>query len=169
MDTDKVQAGKDFLEHYGVKGQRWGVRRTPEQLGHRKDVKAAKKRAKAQERTKKAIAKAKKTKMRDIRRQQRKTAKQAKKAEITREQLLKSRNPKVLYKNVTKLSDADLKNRLNRLEMESKLKKLATSQKSKGEETVDTILKWGNKANDIYKLTQTELGKKLIGQLEKKK
>lgn len=26
---------KDFLEHHGIKGQKWGVRRTPEQLGHR--------------------------------------------------------------------------------------------------------------------------------------
>lgn len=25
----------DELYHYGVKGQRWGIRRTPEQLGHR--------------------------------------------------------------------------------------------------------------------------------------
>lgn len=25
----------NYLEHYGVKGMRWGVRRTPEQLGHR--------------------------------------------------------------------------------------------------------------------------------------
>ncbi len=24
----------DYLEHYGIKGMRWGVRRTPEQLGH---------------------------------------------------------------------------------------------------------------------------------------
>lgn len=27
------------LYHYGVKGMRWGVRRTPEQLGHRTDRK----------------------------------------------------------------------------------------------------------------------------------
>lgn len=25
----------DSLVHYGVKGQKWGIRRTPEQLGHR--------------------------------------------------------------------------------------------------------------------------------------
>lgn len=25
----------DELYHYGVKGQRWGIRRTPEQLGHK--------------------------------------------------------------------------------------------------------------------------------------
>ncbi|NCE64076.1 hypothetical protein D1159_05620 [Pseudoflavonifractor sp. 524-17] len=27
-----------FLMHYGVKGMKWGVRRTPEQLGHKKAV-----------------------------------------------------------------------------------------------------------------------------------
>lgn len=26
---------KSYLEHHGIKGQRWGVRRTPEQLGHK--------------------------------------------------------------------------------------------------------------------------------------
>lgn len=27
---------KDYIEHHGIKGMRWGVRRTPEQLGHDK-------------------------------------------------------------------------------------------------------------------------------------
>lgn len=26
----------NYLEHYGVKGMKWGVRRTPEQLGHKR-------------------------------------------------------------------------------------------------------------------------------------
>lgn len=36
METsiEAVRKNLDYLEHYGVKGQRWGVRRTPEQLGH---------------------------------------------------------------------------------------------------------------------------------------
>lgn len=26
---------EDYLAHHGIKGQRWGIRRTPEQLGHK--------------------------------------------------------------------------------------------------------------------------------------
>lgn len=32
MDENRVE---EFLEHHGIKGQRWGIRRTPEQLGHK--------------------------------------------------------------------------------------------------------------------------------------
>lgn len=34
------------LQHYGVLGMKWGVRRTPEQLGHRKEAKLEKYKAK---------------------------------------------------------------------------------------------------------------------------
>ena len=29
----------DYLAHHGIKGQKWGVRRTPEELGHVKKLK----------------------------------------------------------------------------------------------------------------------------------
>ena len=32
MDENRVD---EFLEHHNIKGQRWGIRRTPEQLGHK--------------------------------------------------------------------------------------------------------------------------------------
>lgn len=172
MDTEHVRAGQDFLEHYGVKGMRWGVRRTPAQLGHRKQIKAEKQRKRANEkmrkakvRAQKAVAKAKKKKMSEVVKATKRSAKQSKNVEITRKDLLKSRDAKKLYKNVTKLSDEDLRNRINRLEMENKLKKLAGAQKSKGEEVVDKIVKWGNKANDVYKLFQTELGKEILSRV----
>ena len=34
MDEERLN---EFLEHHGIKGQRWGIRRTPEQLGHKVD------------------------------------------------------------------------------------------------------------------------------------
>lgn len=34
MSIEAVRKNLDYLEHHGIKGQRWGVRRTPEQLGH---------------------------------------------------------------------------------------------------------------------------------------
>ncbi len=34
MTYEEYLAEEDFLMHHGIKGQRWGIRRTPEQLGH---------------------------------------------------------------------------------------------------------------------------------------
>lgn len=34
MSVEAVRKNLDYLEHHGIKGQRWGIRRTPEQLGH---------------------------------------------------------------------------------------------------------------------------------------
>lgn len=34
MTMDDFYAEQDYLEHYGIKGMKWGIRRTPEQLGH---------------------------------------------------------------------------------------------------------------------------------------
>lgn len=34
MNENRVD---EFLEHHGIKGQKWSIRRTPEQLGHKVD------------------------------------------------------------------------------------------------------------------------------------
>lgn len=66
-----AETGKDFLEHYGIKGMKWGVRRSPEELGHRtstkkktsslkQKVKKLKKKVKADNEKRKAAAEKKK-------------------------------------------------------------------------------------------------------------
>ena len=34
IDTLDILRTDDYLEHHGIKGMHWGIRRTPEQLGH---------------------------------------------------------------------------------------------------------------------------------------
>lgn len=79
--------------HYGIKGMKWGVRRTPEQLGRRRAARIA-------------------------RRKVRKTP-------PTHDELLKSKNPKQLYKYRDQLSDQELNRIMNRLNREQELKKKA--------------------------------------------
>lgn len=38
MDIYDKPSPEECLEHHGIKGQKWGVRRTPEQLGHLKNA-----------------------------------------------------------------------------------------------------------------------------------
>lgn len=39
ISYDIVDSGAEFIMHHGIKGMKWGVRRSPEQLGHEKSSK----------------------------------------------------------------------------------------------------------------------------------
>ena len=89
----------DELYHYGVPGMKWGVRRTPAQLGHKTGSK--KRRTKAKAYVEKLM-------------KQHKAKKEAKKAaEEERKKDLANRN-----KPVSEMSDAELREHLNRVRME---------------------------------------------------
>lgn len=103
----------NYLVHYGIKGQKWGVRRfQPYSTRGRISGKGGKE-----------VGVAKK-----------------KSAEPSREELLKSTDPKLLYKYRDKLTDQELQNRLNRLNNEEQLRQKAQKKKDEGKKVAKQIL-----------------------------
>lgn len=85
------------------------------------------------------------------------------------EKLLKSTNAKELYKYRKELSDNELQNRINRINMESNLKKLSNTKQKKIDNIIDAILDNGKKANEFYKLMNSELGKAIASKINEQK
>lgn len=100
------------LVHHGIKGMRWGVRRTPEQLGH------------APKKSRFGISIKKKN------------SNPLPKPVVSRDSSKK--------KSIHELTDEELRQRINRIEMERKYTSLTAKQKSKGRQVVEQIL--GNAA-----------------------
>ena len=127
------------LYHYGVLGMHWGVRRTPEQLGHRTKSSGSAVSAKARVRVNKKKAKA-------ASEEKPMTAEEKAKK---KENILRSRNAKELYANKDLFDDQELRTAYQRLMLEKQIKDLTPKQKSRGEAYVDAVIKWGGKANQL--------------------
>lgn len=108
---------KDYIAHYGIKGMRWGVRRTEEQL---------------------ARVRGRRTPLED--------------QNGIREQVKRSSSARTVYKYRSLLSDSELRERLNRINMETQLKNLSDAEKKKGNDIAKTILDYGKTANEFYSL-----------------
>lgn len=113
---------ENSLQHYGVLGMKWGVRRTPAQLGRRKSVKK-KGRIPAHDEKQKSSSKSKKT--------------------------------------IKDMTDAELREKISRLELEKKYKDLSkpenNSRNAKGKAFVADILEKSGK-NIGTQLTTYALG-----------
>lgn len=120
----------DYLAHYGVLGMKWGVRRTAAQLGNRVRGK------RAQAKRKQSLAKARATREKN------------RKAAAKRQQLLDKGllSPK-------KMTDTELKAKIERLNLEKEFKKSMTEARGDGgKKYVTDILK------KIGENTMTNLG-----------
>lgn len=121
------------LQHHGIKGMRWGIRRFQNKDGSLTPL--GKKRAKGSDDTKEETV------------------------EERRARTLKSTDAREIYKNRDILTTAEINERLNRIDTEARLAKVAEGTKKSGMDKVDTVIKYARKANEIYELTNTSLGK----------
>lgn len=121
------------LQHHGIKGMRWGIRRFQNKDGSLTPL--GKKRANGSDDTKEETV------------------------EERRARTLKSTDAREIYKNRDILTTAEINERLNRIDTEARLAKVAEGTKKSGMDKVDTVIKYARKANEIYELTNTPLGK----------
>lgn len=115
------------LYHYGIKGMKWGVRRTPEQLGHspfKSDTPASLS-------SKRQIADASRNITNEAR-------------NITNTIGRNKRVSKV--RDLSEMTDQELRDAINRMNMEQQYKSLTANQTSRGESYLNEILELGGSA-----------------------
>ena len=123
------------LYHHGIKGMKWGVRRTPAQLGHDTggvDLQKAKKKVEA---ANTIVNESQNINRKVSSRKQKKMQKQQ-------------------VQNAKAMTDQELRERVNRLNMEQQYARLTTEQMNAGTTNVDAVL---NRVGTAVAITNSAL------------
>lgn len=135
----------DYLTHHGILGMKWGIRRTPAQLGY-VTIRQANKNAKKS--GKEAVKKMNESPKKHTLSQYNKAAKKARKESVEKDKTLSKslREAKQKQKStgVKTMSDEELRKIVNRLQMERQYSQLSQSNVSKGKEYVQKVIKAGS-------------------------
>lgn len=137
----------DVIVHHGIKGQKWGIRRTPAQLGHAVANSARK--------VKSAVTTA--ASKRKAKKKAEEERKQNEDTEAKKQRVLKSRSAKLLYQNADLFSTQELQLAYNRLNLERNIANIAASEKSKGRKFVDSSINAVRKTGDFLQASNKAL------------
>lgn len=141
LEANSYQRHDDFLEHYGIKGMKWGVRKTYEKATKVFQSKLSDyKQKKLQKKRVKSLVKARKVRMANM--------KKAKKAAERRVAALK--NPTKLLKNRDQYTRAEIEDAIKGFNLEKQLRELSMSQLSAPQHYLDTIFKTINSGSNAY-------------------
>lgn len=140
---------RDALEHYGVKGMRWGHRKERQTSGRRKKRTFSEKiKARRAKRAKKRLARAKERAEKREADAAKKIAKVAAQKEKKRQAILN--NPTSLYKHRKEFTYDEIKKAMEQFEWEKKLSNYSTDQLKNGAEFIGTLFKGANNAINLY-------------------
>lgn len=168
----------DYIYHYGIKGMKWGIRRTAEQLGHKIKSKFSRKKSSSDESGSQASSKkiqgsvtVKGTKQNPGTTR----TSDGSSLEERKQKVLESRSAKELYNNADLFTTQELQQAYNRLVLEKNIKNLSPKEVSKGQQmlnkyvdTAENISKFLNSTNKV--LSQVTRFKNLVeGKGDKKK
>ena len=160
----------DYIYHYGIKGMKWGIRRTAEQLGHKIKSKFSRKKSSSDESGSQTSSKKIRGSV---------TIKGTKQnpgttrtsdgssLEERKQKVLESRSAKELYNNADLFTTQELQEAYNRLVLEKNIKNLSPKEVSKGQQmlnkyvdTAENISKFLNSTNKV--LSQVTRFKNLL-------
>lgn len=140
---------RDALEHYGVPGMKWGVRKQRASTGKRKKRTFSEKvKARRAQRAKNRVARAKARSEKQEAQEKKKAEKQAAEKEKRRKQILS--NPTTLYKHRKEFSYEEIQEAMKHFEWEKKLSSYSKDQLNNGAEFIGTLFKGANNAINLY-------------------
>lgn len=158
----------NYLEHYGVKGMKWGVIRSPKELLSSRNKRVVSSRVKTVKKTKAQKEAEEKAK---------KEAEEKKKQEervANKDKILASRNAKKIYDNRDLFTTKELQEAYARLVVEANIKKMKPEEKNKVQEFIKKYVDTAKTAKEILDATKGAYDsitafKKMLESMEKNK